>query len=151
MFPDVKNVSRECGGEKDNHTSCCDSMKSYLSHLQEQSFITNLQALECAEFLARKLQKANVTNDVFSLCHVNLKDFSLQGQYSLVSIKSAMVLVHSSNHFSIFIGFLFYGGIMESIHGMLQRIQKVMPVNASEKVLSTLACLFSFNYINPCL
>nr|GMD37824.1 uncharacterized GPI-anchored protein At1g61900-like isoform X2 [Ipomoea batatas] len=78
VFPDVKNVSRQCGGKKDNHTPCCDSMKSYLSHLQQQSLITSLQALECAEILGRKLQKANVTNDIFSLCHVNLKDFSLQ-------------------------------------------------------------------------
>lgn len=54
-------------------------MESYVSHLQKQSFITNLQALDCAETLAMKLKKSNITEDVYSLCHVSLKDFSLQG------------------------------------------------------------------------
>jgi len=50
-----------------------------VSHLQKQSFITNLQALDCAETLAMKLKKSNVADDVYSLCHISLKDFSLQG------------------------------------------------------------------------
>lgn len=54
-------------------------MESYVSHLQKQSFITNLQALDCAETLAMKLKESHITEDVYGLCHISLKDFSLQG------------------------------------------------------------------------
>jgi hypothetical protein len=55
-------------------------MDSYVSHLQKQSFITNLQALDCASNLGMKLQNMNVTANVYALCGVTLKDFSLQGK-----------------------------------------------------------------------
>ncbi|KAJ7948156.1 GPI-anchored protein [Quillaja saponaria] len=54
------------------------AMESYVSDLQEQSLVTNLQALSCAASLGMKLQKANVSNNVYNLCHISLKDFSLQ-------------------------------------------------------------------------
>ncbi|MCD7468531.1 hypothetical protein HAX54_006866 [Datura stramonium] len=78
VFPDIKSISRECGEITSNQTSCCNTMNSYLSRLQQQSFVTNLQALNCATFLGKKLQEANITSNIFDLCHVNLKDFSLQ-------------------------------------------------------------------------
>ncbi|KAH0650956.1 hypothetical protein KY284_030868 [Solanum tuberosum] len=78
VFPDIKNISKECGEETSNQISCCNALNSYLSHLQQQSFITNLQALTCATLLGKKLQEANIISNIFDLCHVNLKDFSLQ-------------------------------------------------------------------------
>lgn len=78
VFPDIKNISKECGEVTSNPTSCCNAMNSYLLHLQQQSFVTNLQALNCAILLGKKLREANVTNNIFDLCRVNLKDFSLQ-------------------------------------------------------------------------
>ncbi|XP_049353220.1 uncharacterized GPI-anchored protein At1g61900-like [Solanum verrucosum] len=78
VFPDIKNISKECGEDTSNPTSCCNALNSYLSRLQQQSFITNLQALTCATLLGKKLQEANITSNIFDLCHVNLKDFSLQ-------------------------------------------------------------------------
>ncbi|KAM3395367.1 putative GPI-anchored protein isoform X2 [Capsicum galapagoense] len=78
VFPDLKNISKECGEVASNPTSCCNAMNSYLSRLQQQSFVTNLQALNCATLLGKKLQEANITSNIFDLCHVNLKDFSLQ-------------------------------------------------------------------------
>ncbi|CAN4104790.1 unnamed protein product [Withania somnifera] len=78
LFPDIKNVSKECGEVTTNPASCCNAMNSYMSHLQQQSFITNLQALNCATLLGKMLQEANITSNIFDLCHVNLKDFSLQ-------------------------------------------------------------------------
>ncbi|ESR60793.1 hypothetical protein CICLE_v10015544mg [Citrus x clementina] len=78
VFPDMANVTKECGYTISNKTACCKAMESYVSHLQEQSFITNLQALNCAASLGMKLQKANVSQNVYDLCHINLKDFSLQ-------------------------------------------------------------------------
>ncbi|KAM4103673.1 hypothetical protein ACJW30_06G096200 [Castanea mollissima] len=71
-----KDVVKECGSIISNQTSCCKSMESYVSQLQQQSFLTNLQALNCAASLGMRLQKANISYDVYNLCHINLKDFS---------------------------------------------------------------------------
>ncbi|KAJ6999512.1 hypothetical protein NC653_010273 [Populus alba x Populus x berolinensis] len=78
VFPDMRHVAKGCGNEISNETECCSAMESYVSHLQKQSLITNLQALDCATTLGMKLQKSNITKDVYSLCHITLKDFSLQ-------------------------------------------------------------------------
>nr|KYP72878.1 putative GPI-anchored protein At1g61900 family [Cajanus cajan] len=78
VFPDTKQVAKGCADGMSNKTACCNAMESYVSHLQKQSFITNLQALDCAETLATKLKRSNITADVYGLCHISLKDFSLQ-------------------------------------------------------------------------
>ncbi|EER97817.1 uncharacterized GPI-anchored protein At1g61900 [Sorghum bicolor] len=77
-FPDTSKVAKECGGTMKNSTACCKAMLTYVAHLQKQSFITNLQALNCASFLGAKLQKMNVSTNVYSSCQITLKDFSLQ-------------------------------------------------------------------------
>lgn len=77
-FPDMEHVAKGCGHGISNQTACCSAMGSYVSHFQKQSFITNLQALDCAASLGTKLRKSNITKDVYSLCHISLKDFSLQ-------------------------------------------------------------------------
>lgn len=79
VFPKVSPVLKGCGNGMSNQTACCNTMASYVSHLQKQSFTTNLQALDCAASLGMKLQKANITKNVYNLCHISLKDFSLQG------------------------------------------------------------------------
>lgn len=78
VFPNTKQVAKGCVDEISNKTACCNAMESYVSHLQKQSFITNLQALDCAETLAMKMKRSNITADVYGLCHISLKDFSLQ-------------------------------------------------------------------------
>ncbi|XP_071706368.1 uncharacterized GPI-anchored protein At1g61900-like [Rutidosis leptorrhynchoides] len=78
VLPNVGPVARGCKDVISNQTSCCSSMESYVSHLQKQSFLTNLQALNCAASLGKKLQKENITNNVYNLCHITLQDFSLQ-------------------------------------------------------------------------
>ncbi|KAK6124463.1 hypothetical protein DH2020_041793 [Rehmannia glutinosa] len=77
-FPNMSRVIEGCGAGKSNQTACCSSIESYVSHLQRQSFVTNLQALNCAASLGVKLRKANITENVYSQCHISLKDFSLQ-------------------------------------------------------------------------
>ncbi|XP_024313583.1 uncharacterized GPI-anchored protein At1g61900 isoform X2 [Brachypodium distachyon] len=77
-FPDTSKVAKECSGTIKNSTVCCKAMESYVTHLQKQSFITNLQALDCASFLGKKLQMMNVSMNVYSSCQTSLKDFSLQ-------------------------------------------------------------------------
>ncbi|THU61924.1 hypothetical protein C4D60_Mb07t28370 [Musa balbisiana] len=77
-FPDTKGVAKNCGNEIKNDTACCHAMENYVSHLQKQSFITNLQSLGCASLLGLKLQEMNVSTNIYSLCQISLKDFSLQ-------------------------------------------------------------------------
>ncbi|OIV95838.1 hypothetical protein TanjilG_06814 [Lupinus angustifolius] len=78
VFPEMSHVAKGCGNGISNKSACCNAMESYVSHLQKQSFITNLQALDCADTLAMKLKRSNITEDVYGLCHISLKDFSLQ-------------------------------------------------------------------------
>ncbi|XP_077243618.1 putative GPI-anchored protein At1g61900 [Tasmannia lanceolata] len=78
VFPDTRNVEKYCGHEINNQTACCNTMENYISHLQKQSFITNLQALDCAALLGTQLQKVNITKNIYSLCQITLKDFSVQ-------------------------------------------------------------------------
>lgn len=71
-------------------------MESYMSTLQEQSFITNVQASNCAALLGKKLQRANVSIDVYNLCNINLKDFSLQGQDGPYVTKTCLYIFFQS-------------------------------------------------------
>ncbi|PKA46718.1 putative GPI-anchored protein [Apostasia shenzhenica] len=77
VFPDTTSVAKDCGSKIKNRTSCCNAMKNYVTHLQKQSFITNLQAVDCAENLGIQLQKVNVSKEVYTVCQITLKDFSL--------------------------------------------------------------------------
>lgn len=47
--------------------------------------ITNKQAIICSTIFASMLQKAGVMTDVYELCDVDLKDFSLQGTKRSIS------------------------------------------------------------------
>ncbi|XP_015574324.1 uncharacterized GPI-anchored protein At1g61900 isoform X2 [Ricinus communis] len=78
VFPDMSHVAKGCGNGVSNTAGCCSAVDSYVSHLQKQTLITNLQALDCATTLGMELQKSNITRNVYSLCHISLKDFSLQ-------------------------------------------------------------------------
>ncbi|KAL7213517.1 hypothetical protein ACSBR2_016111 [Camellia fascicularis] len=78
VFPNMSNVSKGCGNGITNQTACCNAMESYVSRLQKQSFINNLQAINCVASLGMKLQKANITENVYNLCRISLKDLSLQ-------------------------------------------------------------------------
>ncbi|GAV74947.1 hypothetical protein CFOL_v3_18427, partial [Cephalotus follicularis] len=77
-FPDMRHVAKSCANNISNQTACCHSMASYASHLQKQRLVTNLQALDCATSLGMKLQNLNITRNVYGLCHLSLKDFTLQ-------------------------------------------------------------------------
>ncbi|XP_039049169.1 uncharacterized GPI-anchored protein At1g61900-like [Hibiscus syriacus] len=79
VFPSMRHVANTCGNGISNPTTCCDAMGNYVSHLQKQTLV--LQALHCATSLGSKLQKYITTKDVYSLRHIILKDFSLQGWF----------------------------------------------------------------------
>ncbi|CAH9130827.1 unnamed protein product [Cuscuta epithymum] len=78
VFPNMSRSIRTCKNRINNKTTCCRAMSHYVSHLQKQSFVTNLQAMDCADSLGMKLQEANVTQNVYNLCDITLKDFSVQ-------------------------------------------------------------------------
>ncbi|CAI9090248.1 OLC1v1024979C1 [Oldenlandia corymbosa var. corymbosa] len=79
VLPDINQISKECQTQTAiNQTSCCNAMESYMSPLQEQSFITDSQALNCAASLSMRLQKANISTNIYNLCRIHLKDFSIQ-------------------------------------------------------------------------
>ncbi|PKA48665.1 putative GPI-anchored protein [Apostasia shenzhenica] len=78
VFPETTAVAKDCGNEIENYSACCKAMNSYITHLQKQSFITNLQAVGCAAYLGLQLQKVNVSKNVYRFCQITLKDFSLQ-------------------------------------------------------------------------
>jgi len=63
--------------------SCCSSLNSYIGGVQKQMLITNKQAIICATMFASMLQKAGVMANIYQLCDVDLKDFSLQGMETL--------------------------------------------------------------------
>ena len=46
--------------------------------------ITNRQAINCATLFGSMLQRGGVMTDVYELCDVDLKDFSLQGAFVIL-------------------------------------------------------------------
>lgn len=59
--------------------SCCSSLIAYIAKLQKQMLITNRQAIMCSIALGSMLRKGGVMANIYELCDVDLKDFSLQG------------------------------------------------------------------------
>ncbi|XP_019453776.1 PREDICTED: uncharacterized GPI-anchored protein At1g61900-like isoform X2 [Lupinus angustifolius] len=94
VFPNVTSVVKECNAPISNQTPCCKAIKNYVSYLQDQSFITNLQALKCAASLGKELQKANVSSNVYNLCHISLKDFSLQVGSQGITYSKKLLLIY---------------------------------------------------------
>lgn len=64
--------------------SCCSSLNTYIAGIQKQMLITNKQAIICATVFGAMLQKAGVMTNVYELCDVDLKDFSLQGENMII-------------------------------------------------------------------
>ncbi|KAH7282614.1 hypothetical protein KP509_35G040100 [Ceratopteris richardii] len=78
IFKDPSSVVNACRGPSPQNFTCCMSLYSYISELQKQMLITNVQALNCVTFFGSMLMKKGVEIDLYSLCQVDLKDFSLQ-------------------------------------------------------------------------
>eukprot|EP00250_Pteridium_aquilinum_P011940 c20403_g1_i1 orf=320-1669(+) len=78
VFKDPSSVVSACGGSSPSNITCCMSLYSYISELQKQMLITNVQALNCVTLFGSTLIKRGVQIDLYGLCQVDLKDFSLQ-------------------------------------------------------------------------
>ncbi|CAN6448812.1 unnamed protein product [Victoria cruziana] len=83
-FKEPALVVKSCSNRASPNPSCCSSLNTYVASLQKQMLITNRQALNCATYFGSQLQKAGVMTNVYELCDIDLKDFSLQG--TLVTI-----------------------------------------------------------------
>ena len=70
-----------CNKASSSRPACCAALHSYIATRQKQIFVTNLQAINCATMFGSMLQKAGVGNDIYELCDIDLKDFSLQGMH----------------------------------------------------------------------
>ncbi|KAI3776244.1 hypothetical protein L1987_46017 [Smallanthus sonchifolius] len=77
-FKEPVEVIKACRNVAAPSPSCCSSLNSYIAGVQRQMLITNKQAIICASFLGSMLRKGGVLTDIYELCDVDLKDFSLQ-------------------------------------------------------------------------
>ena len=101
-FSDPMPVAGACGcTSAPSNKSCCEALDSYLLSMQQQMLITNLQALRCVTFLASTLQNMSVSANIYSLCQIDLKDFSLQGSHTFpfawVHIFGTLILIEKSS------------------------------------------------------
>ncbi|BBN00138.1 hypothetical protein MPTK1_1g26730 [Marchantia polymorpha subsp. ruderalis] len=78
VFSDTSDVAGSCRGSNPSNVTCCKSLDDYLLIMQKQMLITNQQAYRCAANLSRRLLNEGVTADIYSLCDIDLRDFSLQ-------------------------------------------------------------------------
>ncbi|XP_020586254.1 uncharacterized GPI-anchored protein At1g61900 isoform X2 [Phalaenopsis equestris] len=77
-FEEPSNVIKQCRDLASPNPLCCASLNAYIGQLQKQMLITNKQAINCAAFFGSMLQKGGVMTNIYELCDVDLKDFSLQ-------------------------------------------------------------------------
>ncbi|XP_020676027.1 uncharacterized GPI-anchored protein At1g61900 isoform X1 [Dendrobium catenatum] len=77
-FQEPSNVIKQCSDLASPNPTCCASLNTYIGTLQKQMLITNKQAINCAAFFGSMLQKGGVMTNIYELCDVDLKDFSLQ-------------------------------------------------------------------------
>ncbi|XP_010672282.2 uncharacterized GPI-anchored protein At1g61900 [Beta vulgaris subsp. vulgaris] len=77
-FRHPSELVKQCRNTAAPSPSCCSSLNSYIGGIQKQMLITNKQAIICSTIFASMLQKAGVMTDLYELCDVDLKDFSLQ-------------------------------------------------------------------------
>lgn len=80
-FTQPLEVIKACRNVAAPSPSCCSSLSTYIVGLQSQMLITNRQAIMCSIVFGSVLQKAGVMTNVYELCDVDLKDFSIQGEF----------------------------------------------------------------------
>ncbi|KAL0710488.1 hypothetical protein Bca4012_017466 [Brassica carinata] len=76
-------VVKACGNVAAPSPSCCSSLNAYISGIRNQMLITNKQAIVCATVIGSMLRKGGVMTNVYELCDVDLKDFSVQAAYGM--------------------------------------------------------------------
>ncbi|KAF5207244.1 Gpi-anchored protein [Thalictrum thalictroides] len=77
-FNKPSEVIKACRDLAAPNPCCCSSLNTYIVRIQKEMLITNRQAINCATLFGSMLQKGGVMTDIYELCDVDLKDFSLQ-------------------------------------------------------------------------
>lgn len=77
-FNQPSEVIKACRNVAAPSPSCCSSLNTYIAGIQKQMLITNKQAIICATMFGSILRKGGVMTNVYELCDVDLKDFSIQ-------------------------------------------------------------------------
>ncbi|KAJ6289706.1 hypothetical protein OIU78_025599 [Salix suchowensis] len=77
-FTQPLEVIKACRNVAAPNPSCCSSLNTYIAGIQNQMLITNKQAIICATVLGSKLRQGGVMTNVYELCDIDLKDFSIQ-------------------------------------------------------------------------
>ncbi|XP_038723278.1 uncharacterized GPI-anchored protein At1g61900 isoform X2 [Tripterygium wilfordii] len=99
-FTQPLEVINACRNVAAPSPSCCSSLNAYIAGIQTQMLITNKQAIICATLFGSMLRKGGVMTNIYELCDVDLKDFSIQafGQQGclLRSLPSDVVLDNST-------------------------------------------------------
>ncbi|CAH8282232.1 unnamed protein product [Eruca vesicaria subsp. sativa] len=77
-FKEPTEVIKACRNVAAPSPSCCSSLNAYIDRIQNQMLITNKQAIVCATVIGSMLRKGGVMTNIYELCDVDLKDFSVQ-------------------------------------------------------------------------
>ncbi|XP_015581563.1 uncharacterized GPI-anchored protein At1g61900 isoform X2 [Ricinus communis] len=102
-FTQPSEVIKACRNVAAPSPSCCSSLNAYIAGIQKQMLITNKQAIICATVFGSMLRKGGVMTDVYELCDIDLKDFSIQAytqQGCLLRSWPADVVFDNSTGFS---------------------------------------------------
>lgn len=78
-FKEPSEVIEACHNAAAPNPSCCSSLNAYIAGIQKQMLITNKQAIICATVFGTMLRKGGVMTNIYDLCDIDLKDFSIQG------------------------------------------------------------------------
>ena len=85
-FKEPTEVINACRNVAAPSPSCCSSLNTYIAGIQKQMLITNKQAIICATLFGSMLRRGGVITNVYELCDVDLKDFSIQGTYPVLFV-----------------------------------------------------------------
>ncbi|XP_021906943.1 uncharacterized GPI-anchored protein At1g61900 isoform X2 [Carica papaya] len=77
-FKEPSEVIEACHNAAAPNPSCCSSLNAYIAGIQKQMLITNKQAIICATVFGTMLRKGGVMTNIYDLCDIDLKDFSIQ-------------------------------------------------------------------------
>ncbi|KAB1219419.1 hypothetical protein CJ030_MR3G001098 [Morella rubra] len=90
-FKQPTTVIEACRNIAAPSPSCCSSLNMYIAGIQKQMLITNKQAIICATVFGSILRKGGIMANVYELCDVDLKDFSIQAGCLLRSLPTDMI------------------------------------------------------------
>ncbi|CAI8611609.1 unnamed protein product [Vicia faba] len=82
-FKEPSDVIAVCKNVAAPSPTCCSSLNTYIAETQQKILITNKQAIICATQFGSMLRGGGVMTNVYDLCDVDLKDFSVQAALGL--------------------------------------------------------------------